>query len=168
MVFQFDAIMVSEAIIEKVLETLEVEESNFEEAFRHFGEEQPELLQYLLNVPEGILTSLEREYLLYLAIIIWKSVTEAYGTTEKQSVEAIEIAEEKNWELWESVSGSFTRHLDVFFENTLQEDLLAFLEDSLTLDEENEENNPPITKEGSEAMFIILKTLIDVLTSNRS
>ncbi len=160
--------MVSEVNIEKVLEKFERDAALYEEAAREFGEQQPELLQYLLNVPEGVLTPEEGEYLLYLAIIIWQSVCDVYGSGPKHSGKAIETAEEKNWELWEAGSGSFNRRLDAFFEKTTQEDLLAFVEDSLTLDEEDEQSNPPITKEGAEPMFIALKTLIDLLTNQRS
>lgn len=160
--------MVSEATIEKVLERFEQDAALYEEAAREFGVRQPELLQYLLKVPEGVLTPEEGEYLLYLAIIIWQSVYDSYGEGPKPSVKAIEIAEEKNWEMWESASGNFNRRLDDFFEKTDQEDLLAFVEDSLTLDEEDEESNPPVTKEGAEPMFIALKTLIDLLTRQRS
>ena len=160
--------MVSEATIEKVLARFEEDAALFEEAAREFGDQQPELLQYLLNVPEGVLTPEEGEYLLYLAIIIWQSVSEAYGQGQLHSGKAIEATEEKNWELWEAGSGNFNRRLDAFFENTPQEDLLAFVEDALTLDEEDEESNPPVTKEGAEPMFIALKTLIDRLTNQRS
>ena len=160
--------MVSESIIERVLERFEQDAALYEEAARHFGRQQPELLQYILSVPEGVLTPEEGEYLLYLAIIIWQSVCDARGSGKQHGGKAIEAAEEKNWELWESGSGNFNQRLDSFFEKTDQEDLLAFVEDSLTLDEEDEESNPPVTKEGAEPVFIALKTLIDLLTNQRS
>ena len=48
--------------------------------------------------------------------------------------------------------------MDVFFENYQQEDLLAFVEDSL-IDDEDE----IVTKVGREPMFVALKSIIDCL-----
>ena len=55
----------------------------------------------------------------------------------------------------------------MFFENTQQEDLLAFIEDSLTPGEDDDEEFP-VTEEGAEAMFVMLKTVVDVLTNHTS
>ena len=56
----------------------------------------------------------------------------------------------------EVTSKQFRDRLNVFFEKTSQEDLLAFIEDSL-LEEEEE----LVTKVGREPMFIALKSIID-------
>jgi hypothetical protein len=70
----------------------------------------------------------------------------------------IDQAEEDNWALLEPVkSKRFSDKADVFFKNYPQEDLLAFVEDMLTDDE-----NTEVTKEGREPMFVALKTIIDV------
>ncbi|MFT5382917.1 MAG: hypothetical protein ACI81W_000313, partial [Saprospiraceae bacterium] len=64
------------------------------------------------------------------------------------------------WEkLSENQSKGFRDKLDVFFENTSQEDLLAFVEDALVQDEEDDMISP----EGREYVFITLKTIIDCL-----
>jgi hypothetical protein len=69
----------------------------------------------------------------------------------------LSVAEEKNWELLESITAKrFRDRLDVFFKDNKQTDLLAFVEDML-LDEEDE----LLTKEGREPMFVILKSIID-------
>lgn len=161
--------MINEATIEEVLELFDKDDALYEESFQEFAEQQPELLQYIVNVPESVLTAEESDYLLQLAIIIWKSVNKELGDLEPKNGKAIELFEEKNWKVWEtSDSTSFNSHLDAFFQNTDQEDLLAFVEDSLTMDEEDEESTPPLTKEGLEPMFIALKTFIDVLTKKHS
>jgi len=54
--------------------------------------------------------------------------------------------------------------LDAFFEGYAQEDLLAYVEDSLLLSEEQGKNELGVTPEGRPLLFISLKTLIDVLT----
>ena len=50
----------------------------------------------------------------------------------------------------------FRERLDVFFQDYFQEDLLAFVEDSLS-----EEEEEMVTKIGREPMFVALKTIID-------
>ncbi|NJL73773.1 MAG: hypothetical protein HC892_00790 [Saprospiraceae bacterium] len=67
-------------------------------------------------------------------------------------------AEELNWELIENTNTrDFRKQLDVFFEHYPQEDLLAFVEDSLVDDDEFN-----VTAEGREIILVGLKTLIDV------
>ncbi|GIV32258.1 MAG: hypothetical protein KatS3mg030_560 [Saprospiraceae bacterium] len=159
--------MVRESTIDKILEAFEANANLYEEAAREFASEQPELLQYLMEVPEGVLTPEETEYLMYLSLVVWKAVKAEYGQTPNRPEPGdIEKVEEANWELIESQKkGSFRRKLDVFFENTKQEDLLAFIEDVLDTSEPDPDEEPsPVTKEGAVPMFIALKTLVDLLT----
>ncbi|MBK8490068.1 MAG: hypothetical protein IPL49_03955 [Saprospirales bacterium] len=73
--------------------------------------------------------------------------------------------EEVNWEILnEASSPRFQDRLDPFFDQTDQEDLLAFIEDSLVLDD-SEEDEWKLTKEGREPIFIGLKTMVDCLTA---
>ena len=66
---------------------------------------------------------------------------------------------EKNWEILEAnVVGSFRDRITPCFENTNQEDLLAFLEDSLESDED-----VVISNSGRELIFVACKTLVDCL-----
>lgn len=82
------------------------------------------------------------------------------GIFETVEVEIFEDAEEKNWELLEAGTSaqSFRERLDVFFEKTSQEDLLAFVEDALSDSEDG-----LTTKEGREVVFVFLKSVIDCL-----
>jgi len=57
-----------------------------------------------------------------------------------------------------NVGKKFRERLDEFFEETKQEDLLAFIEDALLDDEES-----PVSKEGREPMFVTLKAVIDTI-----
>jgi hypothetical protein len=71
----------------------------------------------------------------------------------------IDAAEELNWEKINASEGKkFKQRIDSLFEGFSQEDLLAFVEDALEADD-----LPIVTNEGREPMFIILKTIIDVL-----
>jgi hypothetical protein len=152
---------ISEDIIDAVV--LELEVADFEQEVAIFGEKQPVLLGYVLSEDFELLTNDEREWLLYLVLVLWKSVEKVYEKIGPLSKNALETAEEANWERLESVTAKrFRDRVTPFFEGYDQEDLLAFVEDSLTEDEEDTEN--VITKEGREPMFVALKSVIDVLT----
>jgi hypothetical protein len=80
------------------------------------------------------------------------------------SEDEIGEAEEKNYEILESSTAKkFRDRLDPFFEGYEQEELLAFAEEAVLEDEDDPDS--VVTKEGREPIFITMKTLIDVLTS---
>ena len=152
---------VSENMIDAVI--LELEEADFEQEVAIFGEKQPVLLGYVLSEDFELLTNEEREWLLYLVLVVWKATESVHGKIGPLSKNALETAEEANWERLESVTAKrFRDRMTPFFDNYDQEDLLAFVEDSLTEDEEDTE--AVVTKEGREPMFVALKSVIDVLT----
>jgi hypothetical protein len=152
---------VSEDIIDKVV--LELEAADFEKEVTLLGEKQPILLGYVLSEDFELLTNDEREWLLYLVLVLWKAIENVYENIGPLSKDALEAAEEANWERLESVTAKrFRDRMTPFFEGYKQEDLLAFVEDNLTEDEEDTEN--VVTKEGREPMFVALKSVIDVLT----
>ena len=166
---------VSETIIDKVVEQLET--ADFEMEIERFGKNQPALLGYVFSEDFELLTREEREYLLYLLIVIWKSVEKVKkdnpvtveNTSRKNSIDtpsvmsnALSEAEERNWELLDEVKETrFRERMNVFFDDSDQEDLLAFIEDALMEDDDES----VVTKEGREPMFVALKTVVDVLMS---
>jgi hypothetical protein len=83
----------------------------------------------------------------------------------EMSPEELEEIEEGNWtQLNDAVGKNFRQKLDGFFEDYPQEDLLAFVEDSLVISKEGEESDDfEISKEGREPIFVALKTIIDCL-----
>lgn len=154
---------VSEKIIDQVALSLEDSTGAYEEAVENLREEQPVILAYLFNEELKIFTQGEKEYMLYLILIIWEAIKsvnpELVPTT---STNAFTAKEEKNWEtLQAQKKRTFRDKLDVFFDQYGQEDLLAFVEDALV---EDEEEDSEVTKEGREAVFVILKTVIDCWT----
>jgi hypothetical protein len=152
---------VSEDIIDEVV--LELESADFEREVTFLGEKQPVLLGYVLSEDFELLTNDEREWLLYLVLVLWKAIEKVYEKREPLSKNDLEAAEEANWERLEPVTAKrFRDRMTPFFEGYPQEDLLAFVEDNLTEDEEDTEN--VVTKEGREPMFVALKSIIDVLT----
>lgn len=152
---------VSEVIIEQVANTLSDSEDHYTDLIAELKTSQPVLLSYLLSENFKLLTQEERGYLLYLALVIWQSTQTAQPTALQIETELIESKEEANWEILNATKARrFRERLDGFFDNTPQEDLLAFIEDALM--EEEEDNF--VTKEGKELLFIGLKTVVDCLT----
>ena len=156
---------ISEEIIEQQLSLLEAENEQVEQHIDSFAKKQPILFSYLLSEGFDILTNEEQQLLIYLALVIFKSVESKHKDMPSIAQESLGDKEEQNWELLnDSVGKSFRERLDIFFKDYPQEDLLAFAEDALTLDEK--ETAGVLTKEGREPIFIGLKTIIDVLTGN--
>jgi len=151
---------ISENIIESVVEEIGASEENFTEALLEFNEEQPLLNAFVLSENFDILTQPEKEYFLFLALVLFFSVKNKNGELEEVTAEAIGKAEENNWTMLSEVkSKKFKERMDIFFENYKQEDLLAFVEDSLIEDEDG-----IVTKVGREPMFVALKSIIDCIS----
>ncbi|NJN35230.1 MAG: hypothetical protein HC817_14265 [Saprospiraceae bacterium] len=152
---------ISEKTIDQVIGQLET--SDFEREIEQFGKAQPALMSYIFSEDFELMTQEERELLLYMMLVVWQAVEKTMGEKiHPLSKMALESAEEANWELLDGVTEKrFRERMTVFFENSAQEDLLAFVEDTLTEDEEDS----IVTKEGREPMFVAMKTVIDVLTN---
>jgi hypothetical protein len=149
---------VSEAIIDSILERLET--ADFEKEIERLGKNQPAIMGYVFSEDFDLLTNDEREWMLYLMLVLWESV-EKVKNIPTLNKKAIEAAEERNWELLDAVtSPTFRDRMNVFFNDSEQEDLLAFIEDSLV-----EDDDSIVTKEGREPMFVALKSVVDVLTA---
>ena len=156
---------VSEDIIDNVIDELDnLDDDQYERRMEQFSQEQPVLVAYLFNDDNfHLLNEEEKGYLQYLSLIIWWSNRRVNGASEPVSEELIGMAEEKNYEILEgSAAKHFRDRLNPFFENTPQEDLLAFAEEAVLEDEDDPESL--VTKEGREPIFIALKTVVDVLT----
>ena len=155
---------VSEKIIDEVIEELEdLADEQYEQRMEAFAEAQPVLFAWLFSEQFDLLSEEEKCYLKYLALIAWMSIVRANGPVDAVSEDQIGEAEEKNFEVLEgSAAKKFRDRLDPFFENTSQEDLLAFAEEAVM--ESEDDPDSLVTKEGREPIFIALKTMVDVLT----
>lgn len=153
---------VSQDIIDAIVERFDDSEAAYEQAIEQFEQTQPILLSYLFSEEFEVFTSDEREFTLMLAVIIFTAVAEVREPLPQIDEAAIANAEEQNWAKLEGVSArQFSERIDVFFQDYPQEELLAFVEDALADDDED----PIVTKEAREAIFITLKTVIDCLTA---
>ena len=154
---------ISETIIDQIASDLSASEEKYTLAISELQDQQPIILSYILSENFNLLTQKEKDYLLYLTLVIWKAIQQSQATMELIATEQIDETEEANWTvLHSSKARRFKERLDAFFDNTSQEDLLAFVEDSLV----EEEEEAFLTKEGKELLFIGLKTIIDCLVND--
>lgn len=154
---------ISEEKIESILSLIEKEEITIADGFTEFGQEQSAFVQFIASENFKILKEKEYDLLTFILLVIYHSCkSDKESPIPSQTIEAelIESVDEANWEIYnENGSQNYAKALDIYFKNYPQEDLLAFVEDSLVEDEEEE----TITTVGREIIFITSKTLIDSL-----
>lgn len=150
-------IFIGEDTINTLIEELEGAENELEDRIEELKDEQPIVLAYITSEQFDMLNDEERDYLIYLVKVVFHSIAAKVEELPELSEMQIGSIEEQNWERMEAAKGkTFRDRLNGFFENYEQEDLLAFVEDSLVEDEDSF-----ITTEGRELIFVALKTLID-------
>ncbi|MBU6339957.1 MAG: hypothetical protein KGS48_00560 [Bacteroidetes bacterium] len=157
---------VSEQVINDVIDALDkLSDTQYEQQMEAFSEAQPVMFAWLFSEHFDLLTEDEKGFLQYLALITWTAITKvAGGKLEAVSEDQIGEAEERNYEILEHQTASnFRDRLDAFFEDYLQEELLAFAEEAVLEDEDDLASL--VTREGREPIFIALKTIVDVLTA---
>jgi hypothetical protein len=152
---------VAESVIESIIDRASEE---VDEQIMQIRESQPVLLAYLVSEQFELLTEQEKAYLIYLAWVLHEATQEVIPRDTLIEEDDIGQAEEANWTLVETGNKKdFRALLDPFFATTDQEDLLAFIEDALTEDEEEQ----VLTTTGRELMFVGLKTTLDVLSNEQ-
>ena len=150
---------VKEDIIEASVKELGQAENNIKIALEELEIEQPVIASYIFSENHNLLTQPEKEFFLFLILTIYKSIKKVNPHSSQITEEKLGGVEESNWAVLNEVKSKlFRERMDIFFENYFQEDLLAFVEDSLTEDEEE-----IVTKVGREPMFVALKSIIDTL-----
>ena len=150
-------------VTEQVIYSAAAELDQFEQEVKQFEKGQPAAYAYLFTSALDVLTVEEREYLLYLAIVIRKAILQERKALPTLTEEQIGEREEANYGLLPEGGGRFRDKLTPFFEQSKEEDLLAFVEDALEIDTEDEDEFS-VTPEGREPIFLTLKTLIDCWT----
>ncbi|MEY3050679.1 MAG: hypothetical protein RLY31_464 [Bacteroidota bacterium] len=162
--------MITEQTIDQVLERMENQSLDLEKMALDFAERQPALYAMLTLDNEGALTDDESDFAVYLALVIHEAVRHQGSLPPMVPGEEIAAAEDANWQMLDGTDAGkpFEDRLDAFFDDYPEEDLLAFVEDALSAEVDDEDGTPMnLTEEGLEPMFVMLKTTIDVLTRPR-
>lgn len=149
---------VPEPVIDEVIEKLE-HENTYVTAMQSLENDQPDLFAYIHHENHSLLTHDEGLMLEFMATVIYESSKACSQHIARIQGSEIEEADEANWTIFnEHSSKKFNAILDVFFDGYPQEDLLAFVEDTLQADEEQ-----IVTTIGREILFIACKSIIDTL-----
>lgn len=149
---------IPEDIIDEVV--AQTEKPAFLEAeWQKLANENPALIEFISSERLELLTKEESELLEYLVLVIYSASGVVLQKKPVIHANVLEELEDKNWETWnERGAKSPKQAIDAFFENYRQEDLLAFVEDSLGDDEDVK-----ITNVGIEMIMVVAKTVIDTL-----
>ncbi len=154
--------MVTESTIEEVLESFVNDGEAYEESLSDLMDQQPALLAFLAQESNDVLTEEEKDVLWYIILIIITSTRRSGLSVGELSDIHLGNNEESNWELLQTQpKGSFREKITPFFEEYDQEDLLAFVEDTLELDDDS-----PVTSVGRDVIFVSAKTVIDSIFIN--
>lgn len=149
--------MVNEATIEEVLESYINDREEYVHSLSDLMDQQPPLLAFLAQESNDVLTEEEKDVLWYIILIIVTSSRRFGVPIGELSDVDLGNFEETNWEiLQQQPKGTFRDKITPFFDGYEQEDLLAFVEDTLELDEDS-----PVTSVGRDVIFISAKTVID-------
>jgi hypothetical protein len=152
-------IFIDEKTIDLAIDAISDSDERYDAALESIESQQAELMAYIFGEDEATFSDEEKDFLLYLLLIIWETIRLKVNPIAPVTSTALAEAEEATWESMEAnVGKKFRERLDEFFEETKQEDLLAFIEDALLDDEES-----PVSKEGREPMFVMLKAVIDTI-----
>ena len=109
--------MVEAFIIDEVTEELSASEKALEHTLDLMNQEQPVLLAYLFSENFEVFTEREREFLLFLSCVIWKSVFRTYGSQATVTETHLSVAEDHNWGLLEdNTARQFRERMTVFFD----------------------------------------------------
>ena len=150
---------VHEKTILKVLERYGAEEIAIASLIESFISKQAHLWKYINDEIIPVLTKKEADYLVFLLLIIENATELSDVEIPVVEVSEFEEIEEANWEKFEGVkSKKFRARLDPFFEDSKEEDLLAFVEDMLTLEDEDQ-----ITSIGRDPIFIACASFIETV-----
>lgn len=154
--------LVDENIIESIIESLDNNQKLID-LEKRWADDFPSISDYLNQENFSLLINEEKAYLNFIIAVIFLSWEKKFGGFEKDfNPKSLEKIEESNWEKLNKANGkSFREKLDVFFEGHSQEDLLAFIEDSIQEDEEQ-----MVSSAARDIVFICATTILDTIIKN--
>jgi hypothetical protein len=128
------------------------------------AESQPDLLSFMMEFTED-LTRPERELAIYMFFVVYRMFQKSFGKKIKK-ISAEELIEcyEYNENLMESLEGVHEKFLNriATIEISRQPYVMKYVTETLVEAPEDEEP-VPLTEEGMGAIFLLLKTVVDLL-----
>ena len=153
------ATLVNEKTIEDIIESLE-ENNKLLALEKRWEENFPAISDYLNQDNFSLLIDEEKAYVSFIVAVIFLSWEEKFGKFDKDlKPKKLEKIEEENWEKLNNAKGkTFREKLDVFFDGYTQEELLAFIEDSIQDDEQQ-----MVSGAARDIVFICAITILDTI-----
>lgn len=142
--------MIKEATIDKEIELVS---AKVDENILDFVAAEKAFSGYLLGEDFHLLTETEKETMLFIHLVIYRSILKEDKAFDFDP-EAFQEIEDKNWEQFNEKGKTWKEKMDLTFEGYVEEELLAFTEDML--------NDESISDLARELIFITAKSYIDV------
>lgn len=149
--------MISEKTIDECIEELANSDTDFIQAL---ADDQPILSGYLASEDMEAFTKEEVEYIYYITVLCWMAFNKTYEDSIEIDENFLSEKDEQNWNRVEALRPANLKNLvDRWIPDYPEPEILYYLEDALTLDEEDPDH--PVTKAGQIPMFVTLLTVVD-------
>jgi len=128
------------------------------------GNRQPELLAFVMESSKEMGREV-RELAIYLFLVVYRMFQEAHGKINKISSEEIIECYKHNEGLMERLEGAHEKFLDriASVQTSRQLYVVKYVADAIMEEKDEGEGALPLTEEQKGFLFLLLKTVIDVL-----
>jgi len=160
---EVDMKQIPETIIEKTWqEVAGLGPNKAEREILKIGNSQPELLTFVMEMSKAMGREV-RELAIYLLVVVYRMFQEAHGKVNKVSSEEIIECYKHNEGLIERLDGTHEKFLErvASVQTSSQPHVVKYVVDALM--EEDEEVDVSLTEEQKGFLYLLLKTVIDVL-----
>jgi hypothetical protein len=127
------------------------------------GNSQPELLAFVTESSQEMGREV-RELAIYMFVVVYRMFQEAHGKIKRISSEEIIKCYEHNERLMERLEGAHDKFIDrvASIQTSRKPHVVKYVVDAL-MEEDEGEDGVALTKEQKGFLFLLLKTVIDVL-----
>lgn len=156
-----------ELIDESTEELHNLGEGALKDMVYQMSEEQPDLMSYLLTVGEQELSAEDQEVLLFLGLNVWNAFKK-YQTLPFVPDKKIHKKNEENEALIDKLEHNkeqgFTQLARSIIDDHSQEPLLEYIVQAI-VEEDMEEEEPLVSEENRDLLFLTLKTFVESIGS---
>jgi hypothetical protein len=156
---------IPEAIVEKTWqEVAGFSPDRAKKEMMKIGNSQPELLAFVTESSKEMGQEV-RELAIYMFLVVYRMFQKAHRKIKKISSEEIIEGYEHNEGLMERLEGADEKFLDriASVQTSRQPYVVKYVADALMEDDDEREDAVPLTEEQKGFLFLLLKTVIDVL-----
>jgi hypothetical protein len=158
-----------EPIAEEIVEKTWQEVAGFspdraKKEMMRIGNSQPELLAFMTESPKEMSQEV-RELAIYMFLVVYRMFQGAHGKIKRISSEEMIECYEHNQSLMERLEGAHEKFLDrvASVQTSRQPDVVKYVVDALMEEDNGGEDAVALTEEQKGVLFLLLKTVIDVL-----